>query len=134
MTKKINDGLTTQQRYYLRHGYKPIREWRIRNKDKVAKSSKRHYERHKKEIFAYKMRYNSELKFKVLKILGDKCIQCGESDWRCLQIDHINGNGANERRIHSHFWMLRQILAGSKDYQLLCANCNWKKKFERDEK
>jgi len=30
-------------------------------------------------------------------------------------------------------FILNEIKAGSKDYQLLCANCNWIKKFEEKE-
>ena len=82
-------------------------------------------------------RYNKFQREKVLRVLGSKCARCGESDPRCLQIDHINGNGEKDRgskrgaRYHKRvYW---SILRGSKDYQLLCANCNWKKKYDKQE-
>jgi hypothetical protein len=73
---------------------------------------------------------------RILDLLGNKCVRCGETDWRCLQIDHINGggtkdfaHGANAR----YCKIIREIKAGLNKYQLLCANCNWKKRYENHE-
>jgi 5-methylcytosine-specific restriction endonuclease McrA len=72
----------------------------------------------------------------VLKTFGGKCARCGYDDWRALQIDHINGGGHAERKnsggSESYY---RRILKGEKSgkYQLLCANCNWIKRYERGE-
>lgn len=80
-------------------------------------------------------------KFQIFKMLGNKCARCGETDWRVLQIDHVNGGGTQERLIEGkrrgnafYRWIYLQILNGSKKYQLLCANCNWKKRYENEEK
>jgi hypothetical protein len=40
------------------------------------------------------------------------------------------GKRFNEKEYRA---ILREIKAGSKDYQLLCANCNWIKKYEKGE-
>lgn len=73
----------------------------------------------------------------ILKILGNKCIRCGFSDKRALQIDHVNGGGCKELRSKNQLVYCRQVLkeleAGSKKYQLLCANCNWIKRAENKE-
>lgn len=75
---------------------------------------------------------------RIIDALGGKCVRCGFSDVRALQIDHVNGNGAKERRQFKHYTSCRimiyqKILNGSKEYQLLCANCNWIKRFEEGE-
>lgn len=72
---------------------------------------------------------------RVFEILGSACVRCGFSDPRALQVDHRNGGGAEERRkVHGSPGVYRRILAGhAADYQILCANCNWIKRYEREE-
>lgn len=67
---------------------------------------------------------------KVLEAYGDCCAVCGITDRDVLQIDHVNNDGAEERRkTRSKTTLVNKIIkAGFSDrYQLLCANCNWKK-------
>lgn len=70
-------------------------------------------------------------------LLGNKCVKCGFSDRRALQIDHIKGGGIKERRIGNTRQFHRKVLTSVKKsehkYQLLCANCNWIKRFENGE-
>ena len=65
----------------------------------------------------------------VVKMLGDKCVHCGMTDQRCLQIDHIDGGGVRESRSLSSTGIIAKAkrLKG-KGYQLLCSNCNWIKR------
>jgi hypothetical protein len=77
-------------------------------------------------------------RLEIFELLGNKCAQCGISDQRVLQIDHINGGGARERKIfhsnhpyYSH--VFEELKHGPKDYQLLCANCNIIKLIEAKE-
>lgn len=75
-----------------------------------------------------------KIRAEILNLLEDKCanpynLNHGDfiSDIRCLQIDHINGGGTKERTKKGKEYLrmvLEKIKAGSKDYQLLCANCN----------
>lgn len=72
----------------------------------------------------------------VLEKLGGVCVKCGFSDTRALQIDHINGNGAAERRLlnhHTKAFLHAVLLDEGEKYQLLCANCNWIKRHEQQE-
>lgn len=66
---------------------------------------------------------------------GNKCVRCGFDDPRALALDHVNDNGAEERR-NSHriqIWV-KIIKEGFPDcYQVLCANCNAIKEFERNQ-
>jgi hypothetical protein len=82
-------------------------------------------------------KYSANLKNQIFDILGRKCVRCGFSDERALQIDHVNDNGYGERkkyRASRNFYLhvLKKLKEGSKDYQTLCANCNWIKKLENE--
>ena len=104
------------------------RTWVINNKEKVYTNSRNWWHRLKQEIF---------------ELLGTKCsnpncpIPSEKLDIRALQIDHVRGGGMrhikNVPRNHYYKSILNEIKAGSKDYQLLCAYCNWMKRFENKE-
>lgn len=78
---------------------------------------------------------------KVLEALGNQCKKCGFADKRALQIDHVYGGGQEDRRRRGFnngysYRFLEQILSEPDflaNYQLLCANCNWIKKYENRE-
>lgn len=74
------------------------------------------------------------IKRELFSLLGDKCVVCGYVGI-ALQLDHVN-NGGNKERGHIpayHYWsiILDKVKNGSKDYQLLCANCNCEKEMIR---
>jgi len=46
----------------------------------------------------------------AIRILGGKCSRCGFDDFRALQIDHINGDGAEERRVISQWKVYKKIM------------------------
>lgn len=114
-----------------------------RNPEKQREANKRYRERHPEKIKARRQanreyyRKHSEVAWNAWRnaariALGDKCVMCGIADPRVLQIDHINGGGNKERKLGGHKYR-QKILAHLEDYQILCANCNWIKKFERNE-
>lgn len=95
-------------------------------------------------------RYSRYQRTRVLNKLGNRCssINCrwknpdgtyGCLDLRAIQIDHKNGGGRKELKTMSGFKYYAMLNRMSIDelkskYQLLCANCNWIKKFEHNEK
>jgi hypothetical protein len=94
----------------------------------------------------YKNEYYKKIRAEIIQLLGGKCtnpFNLPHPDWcndtRCLQIDHVNGGGIKEKKRVTnggqeyYGFVLRQIKLGSKDYQLLCANCNWIKRHENNE-
>jgi len=106
-------------------------EYRRKNAKKISENSKRYRLKRKREIF---------------QLLGNKCanpFNLPHPDWcndpKILQIDHIRGNGYKKRKacgcnpykIYNE--ILREIMIGSKDYQLLCPNCNWLKRIKNKE-
>jgi len=41
--------------------------------------------------------WHHKVRFQIIDLLGGKCVVCGFSDWRALQVDHIKGGGYKER-------------------------------------
>lgn len=75
----------------------------------------------------------------AIKLLGGKCVRCGFSDIRALQIDHVNGGGRKELREFGQWNTYSKVYALAVEgkafgiYQVLCANCNWIKRHENKE-
>jgi hypothetical protein len=116
----------TDRREYNRNY---MRKWSKNNPDKIKESQKKCI---------------TKLREEIIQLLGGKCsnpdcpIPPEKMDKRALQIDHINGGGTQEVKKYRgnylyHKHILSQLKAGSKDYQLLCANCNWIKRYENNE-
>ena len=82
-----------------------------------------------------------ELKKQVLEHLGGKCVRCGFTDSRALQIDHVHADGSyDENRIIAgrftgvyYKLVYKSVENNEGKYQLLCANCNVIKKIENRE-
>lgn len=80
--------------------------------------------------------YREQLKARVRAKLGEACKHCGFSDIRALQIDHVFGGGNAERKKFGSAQpkLYKRVLADTEGkYQLLCANCNWIKRYENKE-
>jgi len=75
--------------------------------------------------------YRTDLRSRAVAHLGGACKSCGIRDARVLCFDHIDGLKGQKRE--SQDMVLRQVLAGSTAYQLLCHNCNHLKRFENHE-
>lgn len=83
----------------------------------------------------YQNRRNRTLRERAIQLLGGACAHCGLTDRRCLQIDHVNGGGTRELREVGNQGICARIAKTqqTEGYQLLCANCNWIKRYERGE-
>jgi len=107
------------------------------NREEYNKYMRKWQREHPEAFNLILRRHYQKLRNEILSLLGSKCIRCGFSDIRALQIDHVHGGGTKERKNYGSMPLYRKILkeikAGSKDYQLLCANCNWIKKYENKE-
>lgn len=120
--------------------------WHSFNKSSLRKHRKIYYDTILRERYGIRkrkdlngFRNNLELRKRILELLGNKCKRCDFSDWRALQIDHVNGNGRTEWlrfsfNLYQYYKsILNKIQNGSNDYQCLCANCNWIKRHENHE-
>ena len=101
-----------------------VRAWRAANPAK-RKALQNKYQTDP-ELRDKMWRYGRELaarrREKQLADLGGKCACCGESEKAFLQIDHINDDGALDRR-NGH----RRSFTYASPVQILCANCNYAK-------
>jgi hypothetical protein len=93
----------------------------------------------KRERGGYFNEWFQRTRNKLFVILGEQCIRCGFSDKRALQFDHINGDGAKERKLKSaktyviyKYYILHPEEAKER-LQVLCANCNSIKRIENKE-
>ena len=52
-----------------------------------------------------------------------------------MPLDHVNGGGFAEYRKYNGYSRLYKKILGDTEgrYQLLCANCNWIKRYENNE-
>lgn len=83
---------------------------------------------------------NQSLRLHIMQFYSDhprhiRCKNCGFDDIRALQLDHIYGGGAKQRKlgggIGSYSWIKKNNYPSG--YQVLCANCNWIKRVENNE-
>lgn len=88
------------------------------------------FRKHRRE---YYQKLIENLKMKVFELLGNKCNNCGFSDKRAFQIDHIHGGGRQQRKGMSTESFLKYVLKHPEEFQLLCANCNQIKRIENKE-
>jgi len=83
----------------------------------------------------WKRREAEKIRKKAIEILGGKCIECGETDWIVLEIDHIEPLMRINRihKLHSGINLARRIVNGTyskENYQLLCANDHKRKTYK----
>lgn len=92
----------------------------------------------KQYVIDGKRKKRQRLRKEVMEGYGGKCAHCGFDDDRALVLDHVNDNGAEERKQwigKADFFYQKIINDGlPSDYQVLCANCNTIKEFERRQK
>ena len=106
------------------------RQWRAKRPPKLRLSQRE-----------YRRRWREKLREDVLRHYGQEhlaCIICGFADHRALTIDHINDNGAEERKAGryttGHFYEWLRSSDFPSGYQTLCGNCQFIKEWERKQK
>ncbi len=83
----------------------------------------------------YSKDFRLRKKREVLALYGSVCARCGFCDERALQIDHIKGHPIKKANEYGRggTGLYIAIINGAvpkEDYQCLCANCNWIKRYE----
>jgi hypothetical protein len=141
------NGRDTKGRFLpIRDEYSNLPSWNSRyyhrHKEEIQTKYKDYRKNYYKKQREFLEKYRLELRMKVIEKLGGKCANpynLPHPDWcndpRCLQIDHVNGGGKKEHeKYKSGTSYLKKVLADTKgEYQLLCANCNWIKRYENKE-
>lgn len=124
------------KRYYQGHReqiLKRRKEYNEKLRQRAKITGERWYAK-SDEVYARRIQrtkeHQWEVKLAIIELFGGKCLRCGNDDPRVLQLNHISGNGRQERK--SNFY--RRILRGERltdDLELLCANCNLVYEYER---
>ena len=117
------DIIKERQRKYYRENIDKIKEYRKNSVSKIQKTRRK---------------YENSIRLEILIELGNRCVQCGYDDWRGLQLDHINSDGAIDRARFKrpkqlYVYYLKNKKEMFKNLQILCANCNQIKKYTHDE-
>lgn len=139
------------QRYYREHKVEIIenagkyqrseagkakrRKWLKRNRTRLVSKKREYNAEHRDEINA-KQRDSGDyrkLREQIFDLLGRQCRNCDFADVRALQFDHLNGDGAEHRKVRSGTANLKWILENLEQMQVLCCNCNWIKRVENNE-
>ena len=111
----------------------PSKRWYRRNRKRAIAMTVRWAKLHPERVRQNKRLAWNRMRRAVLKALGNKCKRCGFKDWRALQIDHKRGGGVAEFRAIGVVNSWRKAVKNPRDYQVLCANCNWIKRYQRGE-
>lgn len=102
------------------------RRWNETHKDYHKLYQKKYYQ--KRRLKLKELRWQQRLQ--ALKHYGGdppKCACCGESEPRFLEIDHINNNGNQHRKIVGKGRLVTDWLIKNNfplGFQILCSNCN----------
>jgi hypothetical protein len=93
-------------------------------KERAAEQARRRRTR----INAYQRARNERLRLECIAAYGGRCVCCGEDHPRLLTIDHVNDDGAYERKsIRSLPVLIAKLKREGwpRDrYQIMCFNCN----------
>ncbi len=68
-----------------------------------------------------------EQRDRIHQMYGDSCSLCGFANRLALTLDHILGNGAEERRLLGERGVYRRAIAEHRpsEYRILCMNCQF---------
>ena len=114
------------------------RKYRQKYRDRELLRAKVYREINGEKIRQKANEATKEIRYRVLSAYSNgleiACVKCGFKDIKALQIDHINNNGAEDRRTNGKCQSLFRRLIKNNfpiGYQVLCANCNTIKEMER---
>jgi hypothetical protein len=106
-------------------------------------SREKHLEKRREKCRQDQRKIRKNLKREMVNAYGGQCACCGESHIEFLTLDHVNGDGAEERLrlgfrqgnknkdggIGSAFYLhLKKLGWPNNGYQVLCYNCNCAKR------
>lgn len=105
---------------------------------KSTEKQREYLKQYRKKNPNYHSDWGAAKRKELVDFLGGHCKHCSNSDIRVLQVDHVHGGGIQESKRYSHNrrQFNNDILNGvlpKENYQILCANCNWIKRFTNKE-
>lgn len=108
------------------------KQYREKNREKIREQLRRSYQKYKEKRRIKALQRRRQRKKVLVDLLGGKCVKCGyDKCLYALDIHHkIPKNKRSPNWEREYNKILKKIKAGSKDYQLLCANCHREKTFK----
>lgn len=112
------------------------KRWVKKNRERVNANRRRNYWKNRQRELAkmrkYYRRYHTALKMAVLTHYGGnppKCACCGEGHIEFLSVDHMSGDGKEDRAKHGTSGFYRRLVRSNfpPGFQILCLNCNFAK-------
>jgi hypothetical protein len=103
------------------------REYYLKNKDKIKEKTKKWNDENRKQVLdnnkAIKKR-NYAFLWRYLKMFG-KCVDCGITDDRVLEFDHIHGDKVSGvKRLADSLSSLSRIKTEMRKCEIRCCNCH----------
>jgi hypothetical protein len=118
-------------------------KYRKDNPEFVAQLQAAYYRRNAEVMKTYRKNWWDKMTDDVRRLMGAKCVCCGERQPEFLEVDHVNNDGYKHRTKGGHrnpYLYYREILEAFRSgkvaqvqrvrrkYQLLCGNCNKSKR------
>lgn len=99
----------------------------------VNETRRRFYKRHKIREQTQARSVYWKLRQEVINKLGGKCINCGITDIKVLEINHVHGGGTKHLKKVGTTMHLYDIKSNrtNRKYDIRCANCNRLYEYER---
>ena len=129
------------QRYRELHKDDP--EYKARIKANARKHYLKYQERMKADSSRRQRDRRASYREQVIKKFSNgsmSCAKCGENRPYVLTVDHIHGGGKRHRKdifsvtknyTQVYSWLLKN--GSLEDYQILCMNCQWEKRYKNKE-
>ena len=107
--------------------------WQKVNSDRYNERMKKYRTENPNIIRPMEKRRKTRLRIRAIKFLGGRCVDCGCTDLRILNINHKNGNGGKTRPKDAGTFY-RNILNGTynkDEFDVMCYNDNILYEYER---
>lgn len=96
---------------------KRAREFYRKNRERLLKKTKEYHQSHKDYYYRKYREWHKKLRSELIKLLGGKCVVCGETNEDFLEFDHIKPLRGKRRGN-----ILMEVKNNPELFQLLCAN------------
>lgn len=123
--------------YYIAHKEhikEQYKEYCFSHREQINTTKRNWFHKHPEIRLSATKKYMEKIKmFCLIHYSGDppKCISCGIEDIDVLTMDHINGGGTKHRKqfgSHIYNWLKKNNYP--EGFQVMCFNCNWKKRIK----
>jgi len=113
--------------------YKYVKKWRQNNKDRYNQLKNKWQHDNRDKCNQLQREERRQLRDEVIDAYGGKCACCDETRKEFLTIDHIDGDGAKQKReigvagsTGLYYWLRQNDYP--EGFQVLCFNCNMGKR------